>query len=576
MTKVSVIIPVYNSEKYLTECLESVVNQTLTDIEIICINDGSTDNSLEILKQFQKKDNRIKIIDQENSGAGRARNVGIDKSCGEYLYFLDSDDYIKQNALEIFVSSIGDADICLCKCSYIDDSNTIQKPPHDKPVRTDNIFKIYPIPLFTKLYKTDFIKEKNIKCQEIKTCNDVYFHYASLILASSIKSIADTLIIHRESRQGSLTSSRGKSAYCILKAFYELRNLVPDNLKNEFYKCASKRFTYELQFCDKQQQTDLQKEFNKFLPFKYKKKKLFGLENDYTHIIVKILGIEIKIRAKKCPPPDKYRAYLKSWFFKTTGQVLDLENPKTFNEKIQWLKLYDSTPLKTRLADKYLVRDWVKEKIGEEYLIPLLGVWDKFDDIDFDKLPDRFVLKCNHGSGYNIIVDDKSKFNKKEARKKINKWMKENFAYKVGLELHYADIPRKIIAEKYIKPEDSNIEIQAYCFNGEIKFVSYENCKMSEQAKRCIFSAEWKPANFKISPQHYNDFDIIPSKPQYFEEFKTMVNILCKDFKFVRIDFIPINDKLIFREMTFTSGSGLSKFEPETKSLEIGNYIQIS
>ena len=104
----------------------------------------------------------------------------------------------------------------------------------------------------------------------------------------------------------------------------------------------------------------------------------------------------------------KHRAGLCDWYQRATGKELDLENPKTFNEKIQWLKLYDSTPIKTQLADKYLVRDWVKEKIGEEYLIPLLGVYDNFDEIDFDKLPEQFVIKCNHGCGYNIVVKDKA------------------------------------------------------------------------------------------------------------------------------------------------------------------------
>jgi len=108
--------------------------------------------------------------------------------------------------------------------------------------------------------------------------------------------------------------------------------------------------------------------------------------------------------------PDEKRAIaLKDWFFENTGETLNLDDPQTYNEKIQWLKLHDSTQVKVRLADKYAVRDWVKEKIGEQYLIPLLGVWDKFEDIDFDSLPQKFVLKCNHGSGYNIVVTDKAK-----------------------------------------------------------------------------------------------------------------------------------------------------------------------
>ena len=149
--------------------------------------------------------------------------------------------------------------------------------------------------------------------------------------------------------------------------------------------------------------------------------------------------------------PSQYEEELKDWYKRRTKKELDLENPKTFNEKIQWLKLYDSTPIKTKLADKYLVREWVKEKIGEEYLVPLLGVWDKFDDIDFDKLPDKFVLKCNHGCGWNLIVTDKSKIDKVEAKKKFDKWMNTNFAFCNGLELHYKNIQPKIIAEEYLE-----------------------------------------------------------------------------------------------------------------------------
>ena len=129
-------------------------------------------------------------------------------------------------------------------------------------------------------------------------------------------------------------------------------------------------------------------------------------------------------------PEACYENELKQWFRKWTSETLDLENPKTFNEKIQWLKLYDSTSIKTKLADKYLVREWVAERIGEEYLIPLLGVWDSFDEIDFDALPDQFVLKANHGSGYNYIVEDKAKFCIEDARKKFERWIREEFSFR--------------------------------------------------------------------------------------------------------------------------------------------------
>ena len=151
-------------------------------------------------------------------------------------------------------------------------------------------------------------------------------------------------------------------------------------------------------------------------------------------------GINIKIGSfklsfKKNTDEKDFPQMLKKWYKKRTGRELNLENPQTFNEKIQWLKLYDNSPLKTKLADKYLVRDWIKQEIGEEYLIPLLGVWNSFDEIDFDKLPEQFVLKANHGCAWNIIVKDKSKFDKAKAKKKFDKWMRRNYAYKAGLEL---------------------------------------------------------------------------------------------------------------------------------------------
>ena len=139
---------------------------------------------------------------------------------------------------------------------------------------------------------------------------------------------------------------------------------------------------------------------------------------------------KLKYNFYKNLTPDKYEKELKLWYYRKTGRELDLNNTETFNEKIQWLKLYDSTPLKTKLADKYLVREWIKEKIGEKYLIPLLGVWDKFDDIDFEKLPNQFVLKANHGSGWNIIVKDKTKLDKKMAKKKFDEWLDRNYAFR--------------------------------------------------------------------------------------------------------------------------------------------------
>jgi hypothetical protein len=162
---------------------------------------------------------------------------------------------------------------------------------------------------------------------------------------------------------------------------------------------------------------------------------------------------------------DVYEAKLKKWWKKKMKSPINFDNPKTFNEKIQWLKLYDSTPIKILLSDKYKVRDYIAKKIGKEYLNTLYGVYDTFEDINFNILPNKFVIKCNHGSGYNIIVKDKSKLNLKVIKEKLDKWMNENFALAYGLELHYRDIKPKIIIEKYL--DDGTGDLRDYkitCF----------------------------------------------------------------------------------------------------------------
>lgn len=152
--------------------------------------------------------------------------------------------------------------------------------------------------------------------------------------------------------------------------------------------------------------------------------------------------------------PQDYERILSQWYFQKTGKVLNLKNPGTFNEKIQWLKLYDNSELKTRLSDKYEVRDWVKEKIGEEYLIPLLGVWNHTEDIEWQKLPEKFVLKATHGSGWNILVNKKSQMDRTAVDQKLNDWLNMNWAFLAGLELQYKNIVPRIIAEEYLENEN--------------------------------------------------------------------------------------------------------------------------
>lgn len=272
-------------------------------------------------------------------------------------------------------------------------------------------------------------------------------------------------------------------------------------------------------------------------------------------------------------PAERYPEELCKWYYQKTGQILDLTNPRTSNEKIQWMKLYDATPLKTRLADKYLVRDWVKGKIGEEYLIPLLGVWDSFDEIDFDELPDRFVLKANHGSGWNIIVRDKSQFDREEAKKKFDTWMGTNFAFCCGLEMQYLNIPPKIIAEKYMENLDQLYDYKVWCADGKPRFLWVDIDRYTEH-KRIAYSLNWERLPVQINESVPVDPHDHP-KPDCLQTMIWAADTMCKEFAQVRIDFYIVDSKLYFGEMTFTDGSGVPRNLPQNFEYEMGSWITL-
>lgn len=270
--------------------------------------------------------------------------------------------------------------------------------------------------------------------------------------------------------------------------------------------------------------------------------------------------------------PDQYESALSDWFYEKTGKKLDLTTPKTYNEKIQWLKLYDSTQLKADLTDKYKVRDYVKEKIGEKYLIPLLGVWDTPDEIKFNKLPDKFVLKANHGCSYNIIVDDKANLNKDHAKKQLQKWLIENYAFR-SFEMHYNLIEPKIIAEKYIENINGDVfDYKVFCFSGKAKYVMFLS-ERKKKLKMAFYDLEWNrmPFTYSFEPLE-ND---IP-KPDNLNELIRVSETLAEGFSHVRTDFYILNNgEIKFGEMTFTTCAGVCKWDPPEYDRVFGDLIKL-
>lgn len=296
-----------------------------------------------------------------------------------------------------------------------------------------------------------------------------------------------------------------------------------------------------------------------------------------TDALGRISAAERRLRYmihKYCPEEKRAEA-LGDWYREIRGETLNLDKPQTFNEKIQWMKLYDSTPIKTQLADKYLVRDWVAERIGVQYLIPLLGVWDGFDEIDFDALPERFVLKCNHGSGYNLIVKNKAELNMEDAKRKINTWLREDFAFRAGFELHYSPIPRKIIAEEFIENKDSGdlFDYKFWCFNGKVEYIQFLSERNISGLKMAFYDRSWVKQNFVYSfPLDEKTIE----RPENLDEMILLAEKLSEGFSHVRVDFYRMDDgRIYFGEMTFTSASGCCNWQPAEMDYTMGQILQL-
>lgn len=271
---------------------------------------------------------------------------------------------------------------------------------------------------------------------------------------------------------------------------------------------------------------------------------------------------------------DEMRYCLEEQFRRYAGYKLNLDQPQTFNEKLQWLKLYyhrHPNQLLTVCADKVAVRDYIAKKIGEEYLVPCLGVWDNPDDIDFDKLPDRFVLKVNWGSGQNIIVKDKSALDIADAREKLRQWMKpESNHYFAFFEWCYKDIKPKIIAEKYIEQMDGNLlDYKIFCNNGEPKFL-FVAIDRGKDLRFNFYDLDFNKLPFK---QHYENSDKKIKKPKHFDEMLRISRILAKDFVHCRVDFYILDDKLYFGELTFFHFAAIEKFDPIEWDKKLGDLL---
>lgn len=273
------------------------------------------------------------------------------------------------------------------------------------------------------------------------------------------------------------------------------------------------------------------------------------------------------------------RTYLKVLSLINTGSGIDLDHPKTYNDKLNWMKLYYHKMIFTQMVDKYGAKEFVINRLGKEggkYIIPALGIYEKFDDIDFDKLPNQFMMKCTHDSGSQIVCKDKASFNKNKARAILEKGLNRDYFWH-NREWPYKNVPKRILVEKYV-PQlgyDDSIEYKVTCCDGKVKFITVCKGPAHEEPERRFnnhYDINWKPIEFEVVFKRYpKEYD----RPKCLEELITMSEKLSEGIPYLRVDWYDVNGELLFGELTFYTWGGTCIFEPKSFNKTLGDWITL-
>lgn len=269
------------------------------------------------------------------------------------------------------------------------------------------------------------------------------------------------------------------------------------------------------------------------------------------------------------------QTFLEKAFQSKLEKELDWNVPTTFNEKLQYFKLYDRRPEYTRMVDKYRVREYITEKLGAQYLIPLIGVWDDPEKIDFSTLPEQFVLKCNHNSGLGMcICKDKSKLNIRKVKAGLRKGLRQNY-YLTGREWPYKNVPRRIIAEQFMQSDAGGLtDYKIHCFNGEPKLILVCKDRFAPTGlTEDFYTPQWEHLDLR-RPTHPNATEPM-AKPDELDQLLEFSRILSKDIPFLRVDFYIVEGHVYFSELTFFPASGFEKFEPEEWDQTLGDWLKL-
>lgn len=268
------------------------------------------------------------------------------------------------------------------------------------------------------------------------------------------------------------------------------------------------------------------------------------------------------------------KTFIELEFYLNIGKKLNIQNPITFNEKLQYLKLYDHNPIYTKMVDKFDAKSFVSEKIGSEYIIPTLFTWDSIEEIDFDLLPNKFVMKCTHDSGGVIICKDKNNLEFNEVKKQLKKFLNRDYFY-VHREWPYKNVKHRIIAEVLLENESSSdlADYKLMCFNGKVEYTFVCSNRFSEDGLNVtFFDRHWNQMPFE---RHYPKSKEEIKRPNNYEKMIVLAETLSKDVPFLRVDFYEVGSKIYFGELTFFPGSGYEEFYPEIWDKKLGELIDL-
>lgn len=279
------------------------------------------------------------------------------------------------------------------------------------------------------------------------------------------------------------------------------------------------------------------------------------------------------MKSLKWLPSPLYVGYYYEYY---TGLRYNDRAPKGFTEKVQWYKAHYRPRILTQLVDKYAVRDFVRRRIGDQYLNRCLAVYDRVSDIDWDALPNQFVIKGVHGCGFNLIVPDKSKLNRTQARLKLTKWMHQNQYYRGGQEWAYKDVKPRLIVEEYMQEPGQAVlpDYKFFCFGGKAHFVEVHHDRGRKEYLSGFFGLDMQKMPFRDVPAA-KDMHVAPPRPDNMDEMIQCAEALAKGFPFVRVDFYSVQGRTVFGEMTFYPGDGRFVYRPYEYELSIGDLFEL-